>query len=64
MTTLLGVLVLLSPLLFFFGGYYVGRYGSPIRISLHRPRDRRRRHPLKIIEDTEEDVDVDVYRAG
>jgi hypothetical protein len=41
MSTVLGVLVCLSPLLFMAAGYYVGRYGFPIRLSVQRPRDRR-----------------------
>lgn len=40
-TTLLGILVCSSPLLFVFVGYYIGRYGSPIVIS-RRPRHDRR----------------------
>ena len=40
-TTLLGILVCSSPLLFIFIGYYIGRYGSPIVISRQPRRDRR-----------------------
>lgn len=41
MSQLFAVLVCLSPLLIFAGGYYIGRYGSPVVIRRQRHRDRR-----------------------
>jgi hypothetical protein len=43
MQALIGVLFcLLAPAMLFGAGYYIGRYGSPVRLSLHGPADRRR----------------------
>lgn len=59
MSALVGVLICLSPLLFCFIGYYIGRYGSPIIIK-RQPRRDRRAMETPTGEDEPETV---VYRA-
>ena len=63
MAMVLGILVLLSPLVFFMAGYYIGRYGSPIRLSVHKPSDRRK---MRNRHDNGDDIEDElaIYRAG
>ena len=65
MASILGILVLLSPIGFFAAGYYCGRYGSPIRLTFHRASDRRKLRRIRpdYAED-DEDAGVDVYRIA
>lgn len=57
-TALISTVICLSPILLFAGGYYIGRYGSPIIIKRQRRRDRR------AIETAEnEEQEIEVYRT-
>lgn len=63
MAMILGILVLVSPIAFFMFGYWIGRYGSPIRLSVHRPSDRRKRRNRHDNEDDIED-ELAIYRVS
>lgn len=61
MESLLGVLICLSPLLIFAGGYYFGRYGSPIVLKFQKRQDRRRPDPAAaLVED--DDSPLEIYQ--